>query len=64
MLKSKRIIASIILLAIFVIIAIFVSTKSNLVIDEKIYNIISLFHSDNATKFLKIVTYLGNAKFI
>ena len=64
MLKSKRIIASIILLAIFVIIAIFVSTKSNLVIDEKIYNIISLFHSDNATKFFKIVTYLGNAKLI
>ena len=64
MLKNKRIIVSIVLSIIFIIIAIFVSTKSNLVIDEKIYNIISLFHSDNATKFFKIVTYLGNAKFI
>ena len=64
MLKNKRIIASILLIIIFTIIAVIVNNSTNILIDEKVYNIISKFESNVATMFFKIITYLGNAKFI
>lgn len=63
MLKNKRIIASVLLMILFCFVAIFVKTKNNLVIDEKIYNIISILHTDIATVFFKSITYIGNIKF-
>lgn len=64
MLKNKRIILIILLLILFGVVAIFINKNDNLVIDEKVYNIISMFHSDVVTVFFKVITYLGNAKFI
>jgi len=64
MLKNKKVISIILLILLFCILAIVVKTKNNLVIDEKIYSVISMLHSDVATVFFKSVTILGNAKII
>lgn len=64
MLKNKKIISIIMLLIAFSIIAIFVSTKNNLIIDQKMYTLISKLYSDSATVFFKVITQLGNAKII
>lgn len=64
MLKDKRIISIILLIIFFCILAIFVNSKNNLLIDEKIYSMISKLHSNVVTAFFKSITYLGNAKFI
>lgn len=64
MLKSKRIIVSISLVALFAIIAILVSTSTSIFIDEKVYEFISNFESNISTIFFKTITCLGNAKFV
>lgn len=64
MLKNKRIIAIVVLLILFCMIAVFVNTENNLVIDKKIYSVVSMLHSNMATIFFKTVTTLGNAKII
>lgn len=64
MLKNKKVIPIILLILLFCILAIVVKTKTNLIIDEKIYSVISMLHSDIATVFFKAVTILGNAKII
>lgn len=64
MLRDKKIISIIILLILFCMISLFVNIKESLVIDEKIYNMVSLLHSEIMTHFFKAITYLGNAKFI
>lgn len=64
MFKNKRIIAIILLMLLFCIVAIFINTKENLVIDGSIYNIISKMYSNSMTIFFKTVTILGNAKII
>lgn len=64
MLKNKRIIASILLVILFAIIAVIANNSTNILIDEKVYNIISKFESNITTTFFKTITYLGNAKFV
>ena len=64
MLKNKRIIVSMLLVVLFAIIAILVSTSTNILIDEKVYDFISNFESNISTIFFKTITCLGNAKFV
>lgn len=64
MLKNKRLIAIVVLMILFCIVAIFINTKTNLIIDDKIYNVISMLHSNIATIFFKAITILGNGKII
>ena len=52
------------LLLLFSIIAILVNNNNNLVIDSKVYEIISKFEGNSITNVFKTLTYLGNAKMV
>lgn len=59
--KNLKYIVCIFSLISFLILAYLIKTKTNLVIDEKIYSFISKFISNNITTAVKFITFLGSA---
>ena len=59
--KNLKYIVCILSLISFLILAYLIKTKTNLVIDEKIYSFISKFISNNITTAVKFITFLGSA---
>lgn len=59
--KYLKFIVCILSLFIFLILAYLIKTNANLVIDEKIYNFVSKFISNNTTLIIKFITFLGSA---
>jgi len=59
--KNIKWIICILSLVMFLLLAYFIKVNDNLIIDEKIYNFISKFISDNTTTVIKFITFLGSA---